>query len=58
MCLHRHPVERWVIFGEHGQVVSGERRSYQNYRYLLLKAKRIAVINLEFIAVANMKKGE
>ena len=27
MCLHRHPVERRVIFGEHGWVVSRERRS-------------------------------
>ena len=27
MCLHRHSVERWVIFGEHGRVVSRERRS-------------------------------
>ena len=26
MCLHRHPVERRVIFGEHGWVVSRERR--------------------------------
>jgi len=31
-------------------------RGYQNLRYLLLKAKRIAVMNLEFIAVSTVKK--
>jgi len=31
-------------------------RGYKNLRYLLLKAKRIAVINLEFIAVCGLKK--
>jgi uncharacterized protein YbjT (DUF2867 family) len=29
MCLHRHPVQGLVIFGEHGWVISGERRSLQ-----------------------------
>jgi hypothetical protein len=29
---------------------------YQNLRYLLLKAKRIAVTNVEFIAVSTVKK--
>jgi hypothetical protein len=31
-------------------------RGYKNLRYLLLKAKRMAVINLEFIAVCTLKK--
>jgi transposase len=31
-------------------------RGYQNLRYLLLKAKRMAVTNLEFIAVHTVKK--
>ena len=31
-------------------------RGYKNLRYLLLKAKRIAVTNVEFIAVRGMKK--
>lgn len=31
-------------------------RGYQNLRYLLLKAKRLAVANIEFIAVHTVKK--
>ena len=31
-------------------------RGYQNLRYLLLKAKRLAVTNVEFIALSKMKK--
>ncbi len=31
-------------------------RGYKNLRYLLLKAKRLAVTNVEFIAVRSMKK--
>jgi len=31
-------------------------RGYKNLRYLLLKAKRIAVMNLEFIAICGSKK--
>ena len=31
-------------------------RGYQNLRYLLLKAKRMAVTNVEFIAVQAVKK--
>ena len=31
-------------------------RGYQNLRYLLLKAQRMAVTNVEFIAVRSMKK--
>jgi hypothetical protein len=31
-------------------------RGYQNLRYLLLKAKRMAVANIEFIAVHTLKK--
>jgi transposase len=31
-------------------------RSYKNLRYLLLKAKRIAVTNVEFLAVQRVKK--
>jgi len=31
-------------------------RGYQNLRYLLLKAQRMAVTNIEFIAVRSMKK--
>jgi hypothetical protein len=31
-------------------------RGYQNLRYLLLKAKRMAVINLELITVFTVKK--
>ena len=31
-------------------------RGYQNLRYLLLKAKRLAVTNVEFIAVRSVKK--
>src|ERR1035437_10448801 len=31
-------------------------RGYQNLRYLLLKVKRLAVTNVEFIAVRSMKK--
>ena len=31
-------------------------RGYQNVRYLLLKAKRMAVTNLEFIAVRSVQK--
>ena len=31
-------------------------RGYKNLRYLLLKAKRMAVMNLEFIAVCTLQK--
>jgi hypothetical protein len=31
-------------------------RGYQNLRYLLLKAKRMAVTNIEFVAVHAVKK--
>ena len=31
-------------------------RGYRNLRYLLLKAKRMAVTNTEFIAVTTMRK--
>jgi hypothetical protein len=31
-------------------------RGYKNLRYLLLKAKRLAVTNTEFIAVCSVKK--
>ena len=31
-------------------------RGYQNLRYMLLKAKRMAVTNLEFVAVRRLKK--
>jgi hypothetical protein len=31
-------------------------RGYQNLRYLLLKAKRLAVSNTEFIALTSVKK--
>ena len=31
-------------------------RGYQNLRYLLLKVKRLAVTNVEFIAIRSMKK--
>lgn len=31
-------------------------RGYKNLRYLLLKAKRTAVMNLEFITVSKLKK--
>jgi transposase len=31
-------------------------RGYKNLRYLLLKAKRIAVMNVEFIALRSLKK--
>jgi hypothetical protein len=31
-------------------------RGYQNLRYLLLKVKRLAVTNVEFIAVRSLKK--
>ena len=31
-------------------------RGYQNIRYLLLKAKRLAVANVEFIAVHTVKE--
>ena len=31
-------------------------RGYRNLRYLLLKAKRMAVTNIEFIAVHTVKK--
>ena len=31
-------------------------RGYTNLRYLLLKAKRMAVTNIEFIAVRSTKK--
>src|SRR5450432_2509818 len=31
-------------------------RGHRNLRYLLLKAKRMAVMNLEFIAVSTVKK--
>ena len=31
-------------------------RGYKNLRYLLLKVKRLAVANVEFIAVRSMKK--
>jgi hypothetical protein len=29
---------------------------YQNLRYLLLKVRRLAVINVEFIAISSTKK--
>jgi len=31
-------------------------RGYKNLRYLLLKAKRLAVTNVEFLAVQRVKK--
>ena len=31
-------------------------RGYKNLRYLLLKAKRLAVSNIEFITLTSMKK--
>jgi hypothetical protein len=31
-------------------------RGYQNLRYLLLKAKRMVVANVEFIPVRSMRK--
>jgi hypothetical protein len=31
-------------------------RGYKNLRYLLLKAKRMAVMNLEFIALQRMNR--
>ena len=31
-------------------------RGYKNLRYLLLKVRRLAVINVEFIALSSMKK--
>ena len=31
-------------------------RGYKNLRYLLLKAKRLAVTNLEFVAVHRIRK--
>ena len=31
-------------------------RGYKNLRYLLLKAKRMAVMNVEFIAVRSLMK--
>ena len=31
-------------------------RGYKNLRYLLLKAKRMAVLNVEFLAVQRVKK--
>jgi transposase len=31
-------------------------RGYQNLRYLLLKVKRLAVTNVEFIAIRSIKK--
>ena len=31
-------------------------RGYKNLRYLLLKAKRIAVTNIEFVVVHRIKK--
>ena len=31
-------------------------RGYKNLRYLLLKAKRMAMTNVEFLAVQRMKK--
>jgi hypothetical protein len=31
-------------------------RGYKNLRYLLLKAKRMAVTNVEFLAVQRVKK--
>ena len=34
----------------------GRGRGYQNLRYLLLKAKRMAVTNIEFIAVNGIRK--
>ena len=33
-------------------------RGYQNLRYLLLKAKRLAVANIDFIAVHADRKAE
>jgi hypothetical protein len=31
-------------------------RSYRNLRYLLLKVKRLAVTNVEFIAIRSVRK--
>jgi hypothetical protein len=31
-------------------------RGYKNVRYLLLKAKRMAVTNIQFVAFQNAKK--
>lgn len=33
-----------------------EKTNYQNLRYLLLKAKRLAVSNTKFIALTSVKK--
>ena len=50
--------------GEHGTghrsalfvAMINRGRGYQHLRYLLLKAKRMAVTNIEFIAVRTVKR--
>jgi hypothetical protein len=48
----------WVIEAVNGNIrmLINRGRGYQNLRYLLLKAKRMAVANIEFISVQTVKK--
>ncbi|MGA2772333.1 MAG: transposase [Bryobacteraceae bacterium] len=38
------------------RMMIGRGRGYQNLRYLLLKVKRLAVTNVEFIGVRSVKR--
>jgi len=38
------------------RMIINRGRGYQNLRYLLLKVKRMVVTNVEFIAIASVKK--
>jgi transposase len=44
-----------AVNGNIGMLINRDR-GYKNLRYLLLKAKRMAVTNVEFLAVQRVKK--
>lgn len=52
----RTKVRFGVVEALNGNIRMMIGRGYQNLRYLLLKVKRLAVTNVEFIAVRSVKR--
>ena len=51
LVCQRHPVVNGNI-----RMLINRGRGYKNLRYLLLKAKRMAVMNVEFITFRRIEK--
>jgi hypothetical protein len=51
-----YPLSARPVSGDSRTFTINRGRGYKNLRYLLLKAKRMAVMNLEFIAVCTLQK--